>query len=167
MREGAMPPDRGVHPDVPKVFCGGIAGIRVPGLGECVDDPSDSCDPKAGGADCGGVCQCIENVACIAGTVFDSSPNVCTCVPKPPSCGGVCAIFCEFGNVLDDKGCPTCACNPPPATACPPEKCPSPSPKVANIVCPDGNTIGGPACVAKADGTCGWTIVSCPTPASK
>ncbi len=29
-------------------------------------------------------------------------------------CGPVCAIWCEFGNVLDANGCPTCACNPPP-----------------------------------------------------
>ena len=39
----------------------------------------------------------------------------------PPMCGPVCAIFCPHGNVLDDRGCPTCRCNPPPmcpAVAC-------------------------------------------------
>jgi hypothetical protein len=41
-------------------------------------------------------------------------------------CGPVCAIFCEFGNVLDDHGCPTCRCNPPPV--CPAIKCASPCP---------------------------------------
>ena len=46
--------------------CGGIAGIACPGLGKCVDDPNDSCDPAAGGADCGGICSCIQNVACDA-----------------------------------------------------------------------------------------------------
>ena len=29
-------------------------------------------------------------------------------------CGPVCAIYCEFGNVLGPDGCPTCACNPAP-----------------------------------------------------
>jgi len=62
---------------------GGIAGIQCPGGGRCVDDPSDSCDPNKGGADCGGICQCVESVSCIIGDVFDSSPGVCACVPKP------------------------------------------------------------------------------------
>lgn len=39
-------------------FCGGFAGIACHGANEtCVDDPSDSCDPAHGGADCGGICQ--------------------------------------------------------------------------------------------------------------
>src|SRR5262245_50894243 len=37
-------------------FCGGFAAIRCPEGLVCVDDPTDSCDPDAGGADCGGVC---------------------------------------------------------------------------------------------------------------
>src|SRR5205814_9221708 len=37
-------------------FCGGIAGFPCPTGYTCVDDPSDSCDPNAGGADCGGIC---------------------------------------------------------------------------------------------------------------
>jgi hypothetical protein len=102
-------------PKAPVVHCGGIAGIQCPGGGRCVDDPSDSCDPNNGGADCGGICQCIETVSCIIGDVFDSSPGVCACVPKsPPNCPPVCAIYCAYGNVPDANGCPTCACNPPP-----------------------------------------------------
>jgi hypothetical protein len=37
-------------------FCGGIANFPCPEGQTCVDDPSDDCDPKAGGADCGGIC---------------------------------------------------------------------------------------------------------------
>lgn len=37
-------------------FCGGIAGIQCPNGYTCVDDPTDTCDPKSGGADCGGIC---------------------------------------------------------------------------------------------------------------
>jgi hypothetical protein len=41
---------------LPPFFCGGIAGIPCPGGLTCVDDPSDTCDPAHGGADCGGLC---------------------------------------------------------------------------------------------------------------
>ena len=37
--------------------CGGIAGKRCPEGKTCVDDPSDDCDPKRGGADCPGICK--------------------------------------------------------------------------------------------------------------
>jgi hypothetical protein len=37
--------------------CGGIAGIKCPDDQICVDDPSDSCDPTRGGADCPGICK--------------------------------------------------------------------------------------------------------------
>jgi hypothetical protein len=37
--------------------CGGIAGIKCPENESCVDDPSDSCDPSQGGADCSGICK--------------------------------------------------------------------------------------------------------------
>ena len=66
-------------------MCGGIAGIPCPGFGRCVDDPSDSCDPSAGGADCSGICSCIDTVACKVGTHFDGDPKVCTCVPDAPT----------------------------------------------------------------------------------
>lgn len=53
--------------------CGGFLGTPCEGAGEiCIDDPSDDCDPKHGGADCIGVC--------VAG--------------PPPSCGGFAAIPC-------------------------------------------------------------------------
>ena len=37
--------------------CGGFAGIQCPSGLECVDDPSDGCDPAQGGHDCGGICR--------------------------------------------------------------------------------------------------------------
>lgn len=36
--------------------CGGIAGSACPEGYRCIDDPSDSCDPKKSGADCIGMC---------------------------------------------------------------------------------------------------------------
>ncbi|KAL2129562.1 hypothetical protein VTI74DRAFT_7611 [Chaetomium olivicolor] len=41
---------------VKPVFCGGIAGVQCEDGKKCVDDPRDDCDPKNGGADCGGIC---------------------------------------------------------------------------------------------------------------
>ena len=37
-------------------FCGGFGGFPCPKGQTCIDDPSDECDPKNGGADCGGIC---------------------------------------------------------------------------------------------------------------
>jgi hypothetical protein len=68
----------------PGMMCGGIAGLPCPDGFECVDSPSDGCDPEAGGADCGGVCVPIFDqnpcaaILCIEGT---------TCCPN---CGGIC-----------------------------------------------------------------------------
>ena len=42
--------------DAPKQICGGFAGLSCPAGLTCVDDPSDSCDPAKGGADCSGIC---------------------------------------------------------------------------------------------------------------
>ena len=36
--------------------CGGFGAIQCQTGMSCVDDQGDSCDPNAGGADCGGVC---------------------------------------------------------------------------------------------------------------
>lgn len=88
-------------------------------------------------------CECVEPVRCPVGEAFDEITNQCVavsceassacaagsrCVPAniqcvrapcpqfqcEPLCPPVCAVFCEFGNVLDDNGCATCRCNPPP-----------------------------------------------------
>ncbi len=37
-------------------MCGGIAGFQCDSGTHCIDNPNDSCDPKNGGADCGGIC---------------------------------------------------------------------------------------------------------------
>jgi hypothetical protein len=164
--KGPCAPVAACVPDVTPptgLTCGGIAGKACPGMGKCVDDPSDSCDPTKGGADCGGLCTCVETVLCTKGSKFDASPSVCACVPEKPVCGPVCLIYCEFGNVLDSQGCPTCACNKPtPGAVCPSDKCTGPGPKSATVKCSDGKTIGGPACVVDASGTCNWTVVVCP-----
>lgn len=37
--------------------CGGITAAQCPAGKTCVDDPSDTCDPNKGGADCPGICK--------------------------------------------------------------------------------------------------------------
>jgi len=43
-------------PTCPIKSCGGFAGFPCPAGYQCVDVPNDGCDPKAGGADCPGMC---------------------------------------------------------------------------------------------------------------
>jgi hypothetical protein len=38
------------------LICGGFAGFECPDGYMCIDDPSDNCDPRQGGADCIGIC---------------------------------------------------------------------------------------------------------------
>jgi len=78
-------------------FCGGIAGIQCPGAGRCTDNPNDGCDPQRGGADCGGLCVCDALAKCAAGNVFDSSPDVCSCVPDPAA-DPCAAVRCAAGT---------------------------------------------------------------------
>jgi hypothetical protein len=88
-----------------------------------------------------------------------------TCAWTPPTCSVICPAIacpqqpCPYGSIPDANGCPTCGCNPPPP-ACTTQEC-GPGPKSPNFLCPDGS-IAGPVCGRAADGTCGWTIVSCP-----
>lgn len=59
------------QPKPAKKFCGGFANLPCGPGEECVDDPSDGCDPTKGNADCGGIC------------VAKQPPP-----PPPPSCAG-------------------------------------------------------------------------------
>jgi hypothetical protein len=105
-----------------RVFCGGIAGIPCPGAGQCVDDPTDDCDPKAGGADCGGLCVCKPRQPCKPGSHFEASPRVCACVPD--SGGEPCGRnVCGPGTFCCNESCGICA---PKGGACTQVICESP-----------------------------------------
>ncbi|XP_078327480.1 uncharacterized protein LOC111115533 isoform X1 [Crassostrea virginica] len=72
-------------------------------------------------------------------------------------CGPVCMIWCPFGNVMDEHGCPTCRCRSEHITTT--EKpTSSVSPKVClgvmcDIYCPQGHKMvdGCPVCACKTD----------------
>ena len=73
-------------------------------------------------------------------------------------CGAVCDIFCQYGNVLDANGCPTCACKPAPA-ACTAAECPNPPP-YAQPNCGSAPIIQA-MCLRGTDGQCAWHAPSC------
>ena len=80
--------------------CGGIAGITCPSGQTCVDNPSDGCDPSAGGADCSGECVDVSAATTCGGIAGRGCPMGQYCVDDPtdscdPSkggadCGGIC-----------------------------------------------------------------------------
>ncbi|HXJ19281.1 MAG TPA: hypothetical protein VMT03_03540 [Polyangia bacterium] len=151
--------------------CGGLAGTPCPGTGKCADDPYDGCDPAAGGADCPGICQCVQTLACKSGYVFNADPSVCACVPAPPDpcanvkcasgtqcqsgkcvpvCGPVCDIYCAYGNVPDANGCPTCMCKPAPTDPC------------ATVDCSGGTHCDSGKCVSDGVSCGGFAGTPCP-----
>jgi len=75
------------------------------------------------------------------------------------TCNGICDIYCQWGNVVDPNGCPTCACNPPPA--CGSNECPPPPPYGLPIC--NGGMIVPPSCTRASDGKCAWQPPSCAT----
>lgn len=74
------------------VYCSGIAGLPCPPGYECVDDPSDGCDPALGGADCWGVCRPTGLTNPCAAILCAEGTHCC------PQCGGICV---EIGIACD------------------------------------------------------------------
>jgi hypothetical protein len=115
------PPGSGSGP-----FCGGIAAIQCPGAGSCQDDPNDDCDLENGGADCGGICECNALALCIEGNVFDTSPDVCACVPEQPEVDACATVRCASGThceVVEERAicAPDEPVNPCAAVLCAPD----------------------------------------------
>jgi len=114
-------------------FCGGLAGFQ------CQD--GEWCDPDPGTCgilDVAGqcveqteecplilapVCGCdgntyLNDCARVAEEVAKDHDGVCECQPLP------CDVWCPYGHVLDDFGCPTCECQPEPGHCCDPNEQP-------------------------------------------
>jgi hypothetical protein len=104
----------------PGGMCGGLAGFPCPDGFVCVDDPSDSCDPATGGADCSGICVPIDENHCAAILCIEGT----TCCPQ---CGGICIpnsmpcsedlcvsqpcnqVMCGPGEYCCNEACSRCA----------------------------------------------------------
>jgi len=99
-------------------------------------------------------CNCIRKydtcpkVDCILGCAFYTQVSGCLdckCDPQPTCPALLCATKCAYGTLYNEKGCPTCDCEP-----CPPVTCPR--------YCPYGFTkeisTGCPKCICAEKPTC-------------
>jgi hypothetical protein len=116
--------------------CGGLSGVSCePGF-HCVDDPTDSCVPDKGGADCGGVCVPDERPSTCGGITGEVCPDGFECVDDlndgcdPQNGGADCPSHCEpvkGGECKTDADCPAlrapCSVCPDGTAACPRSYC--------------------------------------------
>jgi hypothetical protein len=96
-------------------FCGGIAARPCPDGLVCEDDPTDGCDPAAGGADCGGVCVADDAECVTPGREYISrDSDVCaavryTCARMLIAFSDECGCGCEMvpltGKTCDPSWC--------------------------------------------------------------
>lgn len=75
-------------------MCGGIAGFRCPEGQICVDDPTDSCDPANGGADCIGICT------------YEIKPSQSYPPKTPPAVGPIPDTGISLGETVCFGTCP-------------------------------------------------------------
>lgn len=121
-------------PDETPRGCGGFAGTACADGFVCNDDPSDECDPNAGGADCPGVCEWEQSPQCR--TEADCPQIMAMCAmcsdgsyacpttyckegqcgvsmdacPETPRCGGIAGFECKPGYACIDD--PADECDP-------------------------------------------------------
>jgi len=109
-------------PDKPKA-CGGFAGLPCPDGMDCVDDPSDDCDPKAGGADCIGICVEKEPPPYEPCAGKECGDACTVCDPSDPSCAetGVLKVCHKDGTCSADAA--DCEEPPPPYEPCAGKEC--------------------------------------------
>jgi hypothetical protein len=74
-------------------ICGGFAGFQCSDPNEtCIDDPTDSCDPQNGGADCMGMCVLQNNppncnvTGCASGQFCSFCWGNWACIPQGARC---------------------------------------------------------------------------------
>jgi hypothetical protein len=142
------PPNARCTPEIsPCQPCAGIAGLPCPPGRECIDDPTDDCDPGHGGADCGGLCvpapsPCGAGEDCLrcAGFLGLPCPDGYLCIDDPndscdpagggADCGGLC--------ILD--GSPQCRADSDcPAVRAPCQSCPDGSEACPRSFCENGS----------------------------
>ncbi|KAF2101797.1 hypothetical protein NA57DRAFT_35466, partial [Rhizodiscina lignyota] len=104
------------NPESENKSCGGLLGKQCDAGYDCLDDPSDDCDPSKGGADCIGICTPSKTCGgfvgkpCADGYYCYNSNSQCTdcfgtCVKTGGSCGGFTGKPCPKPLVcVDMKG---------------------------------------------------------------
>jgi hypothetical protein len=115
--------------------CGGFLGLSCPPGLDCIDDPSDGCDPLHFGHDCSGLClapsgascgsfcngpdalTCPQGLACAEEPVNPGSDPLAPCVPPIP-CSGFGTFSCPNpGHICWDD--PTDDCDSASNPSCP------------------------------------------------
>lgn len=109
-------PATSTAPEPATPSCGGFIGKDCEGEDEeCIDDPSDDCDPMNGGSDCPGIC-----VARCGGSTGSQCEDAYTCVDNPKddcdpwlggvNCSGLCVLRPEEDTqrLCDSRGLPPC-----------------------------------------------------------
>jgi len=155
-------------------YCGGLGGFPCPNGYTCIDDPNDACDPFAGGADCGGICQRINldplptscaAVLCMEGTHCCEACGTVNCVPNDVPCPlALCAgdecngVFCGPDEYCCNYSCSICA---PVGGACIDLYCGGGGETCGDTVCGEGEYCCNPSCgtCAPLDGFC--TMIAC------
>jgi hypothetical protein len=92
--------------------CGGFTQVACPEGYSCADDPSDDCDPAAGGAQCSGTCTAGSGGAASSDGSKGKShcnygdPNLQYVSKDPNQCAAV-TFICEdgFEGFFNDCGC--------------------------------------------------------------
>jgi hypothetical protein len=105
--------------------CGGFGNFPCPSGFVCIDDPSDTCDPDDGGADCPGICAqscggfgnfpCPEPLVCVDDPTDNCNPDKggADCPGVCVSCPSTCQQFCsQAADCSLPAGCenPGCKC---------------------------------------------------------
>lgn len=145
-----------------KILCGGITNTQCPASFDCIDDPSDSCDPSNNGVDCSGIC--IENDFCTLEEMCeleckhgfkqnDAECDLCACKAPEDTCAGICGKKNKDANCWCDTACSTYGdCCSDKVEVCETDR------EVAEDVCTKNS---GEACIQDADcmiGGCGLEL---------
>lgn len=116
MMLGGCASDVGSGTEALRQACGGFAGFACPDGQICVDDPSDSCDPESGGADCIGVCRNEPG-----GRQCDHGRGVTYVSRSTAECAAI-RFLCAEGSEPFFNEC-GCGCRPIPGESCGPTTC--------------------------------------------
>jgi hypothetical protein len=128
----------------------GSTGSTVGGNGSTVGGANQGQGGKSAvGGSTGAVCH-YNNVNYLVGTSFPSSDGCNSCSCDASGLVACTMMFCAAGGSPSVGGAGSSGC-----------VCSGPAPAAPTVQCADG-TFAGPTCATQPDGTCSWTVTTCP-----
>lgn len=119
------------------MFCANGYELGANGCPSCVCKPAPGCV-------CGNTCTMVDGTS---QGICQADGRTCAQNLIAPHCCSrmMCKMFCEFGNVVDEHGCPQCACkpNPNPSTCACGSPCQLPNAAPGGICARDGLCVDG------------------------